>query len=177
VSGLPWIWPVGLLVLGVAFIVIPLLWAREFKRLFRYLGLSAMCIVGSMAASSLELAAMFVGCFVLMGGMLGVFCLAEWWYHKRFPVFDTEPAWTFTDGDGYARDLYIAEFESRFIIGMMYEMKADGTEAQQWTRWKDRFDTYQEAEKALRLRAASYGLTEETPLRDGRRPPVRRMAR
>jgi hypothetical protein len=49
---------------------------------------------------------------------------------------------------------------------MMHEVEIDHAMTQQWTRWKNRFNTYSQAKDELRCRAASYGLTAETPLRD-----------
>jgi len=167
----------GLVLLGIAFVFIPFLLHREIDRLLLYLALSLICIIAGMACLSLELGPMLAGFFALMFGLLVVALLRDQWYHKRFPVFATEPVWSFTDDDGCLRDLYIAEIESGFIIGMKYEVEIDDARSQLRTRWKDVFKTWRDAEEELRCRAASYGLTAETPLRDGRQPPVRGLVR
>jgi hypothetical protein len=170
-------WSMGLVLLGIALVFIPFLWPREFDRLLLYLALSLVCIIAGMACISLEVGALLAGFFALMFGLLAVALLRGWWYDKRFPVFATEPVWSFTDDDGCLRDLYIAETGSGFIIGMMYEVEIDDARSRLRTRWKDVFKTWRDAEDELRCRAASYGLTAATPLRDGRQPPVRGPAR
>ena len=60
---------------------------------------------------------------------------------------------------------------------MVYEVEIDDAKGQLRTRWKDTFKTWRDAEEELRCRAASYGLTEATPLRDGSQPPVRGLVR
>ena len=167
----------GLVLLGSALVFIPFLLHREFDRLLLYLAGSLICIIAGLACISLEFGAMLAGFFALMFGLLAVALLREWWYHKRFPVFATEPVWRFADDDGFLRDLYIAETESGFIIGMKYEVEIDDAKSWLRTRWKDTFKTWRDAEDELRCRAASYGLTEATPLRDGRQPPMRGRVR
>ena len=162
--------------LGLVFAFIPLLWPRAF-RLSRYMGLSIICLIGGMAVASLQAAAFIVGGFALVAGILLVMGLTDWWYRKRFPVFDTEPKWSFADERGYWRDMYIAAVGSHFIIGMVYDVEADGTEARLWTHWKDKFDTYEAAEKELWLRAVSYGLTAETPIQFNRQRMVHPLIR
>jgi len=176
-SGLLSAWPMALLMLSVAFVFVPFLWSREFDRLFLYLGLFIVCSTIGMAGLSLEAGAMYGGFFALMFGLLAVALLREWWYHKRFPVFATEPVWRFTDADDCLRELYIAETESGFIIGMRYEAVIDDAKSHLRTRWKDTFKTWRDAEAELRCRAASYGLTEDTSLLNGGQPTGRGSAR
>lgn len=171
-------WSLGLLVLSLAFLCIRgLSSSRNAKGIVRDVRLGLLCMLGAMAGISLELVAMFLGIVALAVAMIVAFGFRERRYRKRFPVFDTEPTWSFIDSDGYLRELYIAECKSRFIIGIVHEMEFDGTETRQETRWKDTFNTFQEAEAALRRRAVDYGLTADTPVRDGSQPSVRGVAR
>lgn len=159
-------WPTGMLAFGIAAPFIWLFSKREIDALPGYLALYIVCTTAGLAGISLKAGAVFGGGFAFMFGLLAVAMFRGWWYDKRFPVFGTEPKWRFTDENGQRRDLYIAEIESGFIIGMMYEVEIDDAMTQQRTRWKDRFNTYQQAKDELRCRAASYGLTAETPLWD-----------
>jgi len=168
----------ALFVLSIVFICIRVMSSPSpnAKGLARDMWIGGACMFGAMVGISLEFAAMFVAIVLLGVGLIVGAGFGERRYHKRFPVFETEPAWSFIDSAGYLRELYIAECKSRFIIGIVYEFEFDDTETRQQTRWKDRFKTYPEAKAALWRRAADYGLTADTPVREGGQPSMRGVA-
>ena len=92
--------------------------------------------------------------FGILGGLFLRYRLGEIYYRKRFPVFSSPPLETLREENGFTHYLHLREWDSRFIIGIDYELEVDGSLFRYRTRWQDRFPTREAAETELRRRYA-----------------------
>jgi hypothetical protein len=87
---------------------------------------------------------------------LALFGVLTWqasrYYLWKYPIYEVEPYRTLSDKYGHQYFLYIREWKGRFIIGMAYEVEADGNLINKRTRWTGVFPDFASAEReALKL--------------------------